>query len=152
MIEVRCSLSSYNHKHFKIYSVLDFVCLRIHFPFLLQIKPPYFYGGYFGFSQLFNYPVFDCQFSSFFLTTTTAAAAPPPMTTTPATTISIQVLPDSSGVSVVPPVVVWAGVVVDAPVGSIFTAFFLNPQTVHSSCFEPASVAVAALSVFHSNR
>ena len=118
--------------------------------FPLQIKPPYFYGGYFGFSQLFNYPVLDCQFSFFFLTATTVAAAPPPRTTTPATTISIHALPDFSGVSVVPPVVVWAVVVVVVPVGSIVTVSFLKPQTVHSSCFEPASVAVAALSIFHS--
>lgn len=38
----------------------------------------------------------------------------------------------------------------DVPVAGISTDAFLYPQTVHSSCFEPASVAVAALSVTHS--
>ena len=35
------------------------------------------------------------------------------------------------------------------PVAGIATAAFSYPQTVHSSCLEPASVAAAALSVTH---
>ena len=39
---------------------------------------------------------------------------------------------------------------VDVPVAGISTAAFLSPHTLHSSCLEPFSVSVAALSTTHS--